>query len=87
MAIQSARTFILTALDNKEFREDINSCKSKVELDNALLEYEIPFTLEEFEEAFNSLHSLCQTAEHADALFNVKNWFLLNMLSYEDSKK
>ncbi|MFW5851414.1 MAG: hypothetical protein ACOCWB_04250 [Bacteroidota bacterium] len=84
MSIQAAKTFILTALDNKEFRSDISSCKTQAELDNALLEYEIFFSAHEFEEAFNNLHVACQTAEHADLLYNIKNWYQLVLLSFSE---
>jgi len=76
MAIQKAIDFFKDAAVDQSLRDSVNHQES-AEIMPYLEKNGYKFTLEEFEEAFNSMLVKCQTEEQADLLKELKLWFLL----------
>jgi hypothetical protein len=77
MSIIGAKIFLKKVSEDKSFRKQLNMVSTRSEFHEVLNLYDVAFTSDEFEEAFNNLHTSCQTAEEADSLFNARNYYFL----------
>ena len=75
MTIAAAKMFIKQAMASSEFVSRLNSLESFDEFKRVLCEEGFEFEVSDFEEAFNNLHTQCQTQEQADLLFQIKSWW------------
>lgn len=83
MTIGNAIIFIKRAMDDSRLRERLNSASSMQACNDILAEEHLLFSRHEFEEAFRNQLTLCQEAEAADRLSELKMWwdFLSHSLS------
>jgi hypothetical protein len=75
MAIKNVAA-LFKEIDAKEYlRSKLYACTSKDDLIRYLKTNHLDFTMEEFEDAINMMHTECQTQEAANELFSKANWF------------
>ncbi len=62
---------------DSNFRKSLCKISGIKEFNEFQINEDLVFSNDEFEEAFNHLHSECQFAEQADHIFNLKHLFEL----------
>jgi hypothetical protein len=77
MSLASAQRFILQASEDASLRSQLNGVGTREQLEQALESAVGGFSLEDFEEAFNSLHVRCQHASQASELHEIRLWWHL----------
>ncbi|PCH67147.1 MAG: hypothetical protein COC06_11740 [Bacteroidales bacterium] len=77
MSIGNAIKFMRNADRDSKFRKSLYKINGIKEFQKFQIGEDLEFSNDEFEEAFNHLHSECQFAEQADNLFNLKHLFEL----------
>lgn len=77
MSIEKAIKFIRNTDRDSSFRKSLYKLNGSDEFQKFQIRENLEFSNDEFEEAFNHLHSECQFTEHADNLFNLKHLFEL----------
>ncbi|BAX81580.1 hypothetical protein [Labilibaculum antarcticum] len=77
MSIGNAIRFMNNADRDSSFRKSLYKINGIEEFQKFQNSEDLEFSNDEFEEAFNHLHSECQFAEQADTLFNLKHLFEL----------
>lgn len=77
MSIRGAELFLKTAMNDPELRAQLNGCESYSDCRVILSGKGMEFTEEEYENAFNHLHTLCQVEEQAAGLKEIDGWWRL----------
>jgi hypothetical protein len=75
MSLQNALNFISKVDSDTDFRKSCYTCKTLPDLIEMLTKQEMPFTVDEIEDAFNVLLLKCQTYEQAGRVNEVKAWY------------
>ncbi len=75
MSIRGAELFLKTAMKDPELRSRLNGCDSYSDCRIILAENGMDFTEEEYENAFNHLHTLCQFDDQAGRLKEIDGWW------------
>jgi len=77
MSLQNALNFISRVDSDTAFRKSCYASKTLTELIDNLTAIDMPFTIDEIEDAFNVLLLKCDTYEQAGRVNEVKAWFYL----------
>lgn len=77
MSIGNAIKFIRNADRDSSFRKSLYKLNGSDEFQKFQIRENMEFSNDEFEDAFNHLHSECQFPKQADNLFNLKHLFEL----------
>ena len=82
MTVHNAMVFIEKGLNDTSLRQRLNSASSRKEIQDVLADDQMIFADNEFDDAFYTLLTQCQTAEKADQLREFKMWwnFLYQMV-------
>ena len=75
MSLQNALNFISKVDSDSAFRKLCYTCKTLSDLIEMVTTQEMPFTIDEIEDAFNVLLLKCQTYEQAGRVNEVKAWY------------
>lgn len=77
MSIGNAKKFMKNTDRDSNFRKLLYQLNGLNEFQKFQVQEDLEFSIDEFEEAFNHLHSECQFAEQADKLYHLKHLFEL----------
>ena len=81
MSIQSAIDLIKRIDKDVDLRMEMYVCNTPYELNECLTKNGFWFTLDELEEATNSLHVKCQSIYEADELLHKVEWIKIMLLT------
>ena len=84
MTIAAAKKFIVKASREPEWVQNLNAAKTIDELIAMLAASDLEFTYNEFDEAYSNILTKCQFPAQADALEQIKNWYDLLLMSFDD---
>ena len=84
MTIAAAKNFIVKASREPAWVQKLNTAQTLEELNEQLLADKFVFSYHEFDEAYNNILTKCQFPAQADALEQIKNWYDLLLMSFEE---
>ncbi len=84
MTIAAARKFIVKASREPEWVQMLNTSESASELNSKLADADLVFSYVEFDEAYNNILTKCQFHAQADALEQIRNWYDLLLMSFNE---
>jgi hypothetical protein len=75
MSIENAKKFISRAMSDKQVRDQMNAASTSGELTTILENHDMAFTYTEFNEAYTTFLTQCQSEEKANEIKELKMWW------------